>query len=92
MIRFDTQFDVIFFMSEKQRNVYGLLGVAAFGTIAVGLLVGSAPFVMPGRMATKCSIKAPKAIKDRRIIPILYLKAGEIWRFAFVTNMKLAKL
>ncbi|KAG8178652.1 hypothetical protein JTE90_028709 [Oedothorax gibbosus] len=34
-------------MSVRNRNFYGLVAVGAFGTVALGLMAGCAPFVMP---------------------------------------------
>ncbi|XP_054718106.1 ATP synthase subunit C lysine N-methyltransferase-like [Uloborus diversus] len=34
-------------MNDRKRNTIGLVAVGAFGTAAVGLLVGCAPFVLP---------------------------------------------
>ncbi|GFS96466.1 ATP synthase subunit C lysine N-methyltransferase, partial [Nephila pilipes] len=34
-------------IEEKQKKTFGLIAVGAFGSVAVSLLVGSLPFVLP---------------------------------------------
>ncbi|CAL1266973.1 unnamed protein product [Larinioides sclopetarius] len=65
-------------MEEKHKKLFGYAVVGAFGTVAVGLMIGSIPFVMPAFRRICLPFVPATDNQVRNVISLLKKRKGNV--------------